>query len=161
MARPNPVWPEIVARPMVVLSVIGDYAYIPSTWRAKPGEPERDGVPTSYYSTVQFTCRAEIVDDPLAKADLLRRQMAHFQPEGGHGPIEADQAPYGRLLPGIRGLLLHIQTVTAKFKYDDHKPVEHRDRVSSRLQDRAAGSDEGTAAQQQRRRAAIGTWTGS
>lgn len=61
LARPNPVWPHIAAHPRVLISVIGDDAYVPSTWRAKAGGPDEDGVPTSYYATAQFTCDAEIV----------------------------------------------------------------------------------------------------
>jgi hypothetical protein len=30
--------------------------------------------------------------------------------------------PYGRMLSGIRGLRLHITSMAAKFKYDDHNP---------------------------------------
>jgi nitroimidazol reductase NimA-like FMN-containing flavoprotein (pyridoxamine 5'-phosphate oxidase superfamily) len=86
LARPNKVWAAIQARPIVVMSVVDDYAYIPTTWRAKAG-PDEDGVPTSYYSAVQLTCHAEIVDDPQRKAELLRRQLAHFQPRGDHAQV--------------------------------------------------------------------------
>ncbi|MER5851931.1 FMN-binding negative transcriptional regulator [Streptomyces sp. NPDC002012] len=71
LARPNPVWKAIEHDPNVVLTVTGDYAFIPGHWRAKVGTPPTDGVPTSYYTAVQFTCRAHIVDDPEAKAEML------------------------------------------------------------------------------------------
>lgn len=117
-----------------------------------------EGVPTSYYAAVQFICRAHIVDEPEAKAGLLRRQMAHFQPDGDHALIEADQAPYGRMLPGIRGLTLEVTKVWAKFKYDDNKPVEHRATVADNLTDRRQALDEPTARQQRRRLDRIGPW---
>ncbi|MER7050821.1 MULTISPECIES: FMN-binding negative transcriptional regulator [unclassified Streptomyces] len=158
LARPNPVWEPIEHDPNVTFTVIGDYAFVPGPWRAKPGTPPTEGVPTSYYAAVQFVCRAHIVDDPEAKAGLLRRQMAHFQPDGDHAPIEADQAPYGRMLPGIRGLKLAVTEVRAKFKYDDHKPVEHRATVADRLTDRRQPLDEPTARQQRRRLARVGPW---
>ncbi|KND25552.1 transcriptional regulator, partial [Streptomyces europaeiscabiei] len=88
LARPNPVWKAIETDPNVTFTVTGDYAFIPGPWRAKPGTEPTDGVPTSYYAAAQFTCQATIVDDPAAKAELLRRQMAHFQPEGDHAPID-------------------------------------------------------------------------
>jgi len=91
-------------------------AYIPTTWRAKAGGPDEDGVPTSYYAAVQLTCQAEIVDDPQRKAELLRRQLAHFQPRGDHAQVAVDMPPYGRMLSGIRGLRLHVASVAAKFK---------------------------------------------
>jgi transcriptional regulator len=43
LARPNKIWAAIQARPTVVMSVIDDYAYIPTTWRAKAGGPDEDG----------------------------------------------------------------------------------------------------------------------
>ncbi|MFE7212682.1 FMN-binding negative transcriptional regulator [Streptomyces sp. NPDC057611] len=158
LARPNPVWKAIEHDPHVTFTVIGDYAFVPGPWRAKPDIPPTDGVPTSYYAAVQFTCRAHIVDAPEAKADLLRRQMAHFQPDGDHAPIDVDQPPYGRMLPGIRGLRLEVTGVRAKFKYDDHKPVEHRTAVAGQLTERGQGLDVPAARQQLRRLDRIGPW---
>ena len=158
LARPNPVWANIDADPNVVVTVVDDYAYIPTTWRAKAGGPDEDGVPTSYYAAVQLRCVAEVVDDPAAKADLLARQLAHFQPAGDHAQVAVGAPPYGRMLPGIRGLRLRVTGVAAKFKYDDHNPTEHRERVAERLTGRATGRDRGAAAQQERRLGRIGTW---
>lgn len=159
LARPNPVWKAIEHEPNVLLTVIGDYAFVPGPWRAGPGTPPREGVPTSYYTAVQFTCRAHVVDDPEAKAELLRRQLAHFQPDGDHAPVAADEPPYGRMLPGIRGLRLEVVDVRAKFKYDDHKSVEHRASVAGRLTERGQALDGPAARQQRRRLDAIGPWT--
>ncbi|MEU7278561.1 FMN-binding negative transcriptional regulator [Streptomyces sp. NPDC045431] len=158
LARPNPVWEAIERDPNVLFTAFGDYAFIPGPWRAAPDTPPTDGVPTSYYTAVQFTCRATIVDEPEAKAELLRRQMAHFQPDGDHGTIAVGRPPYGRMLPGIRGLRLAVTDVRAKFKYDDHKPVEHRTAVADHLTERAQGLDVSAAAQQRRRRDRVGPW---
>ncbi|MFF3332980.1 FMN-binding negative transcriptional regulator [Streptomyces sp. NPDC002888] len=120
-------------------------------WRAKAGTPPTDGVPTSYYAAVQFTCRAHVVDAPEAKAELLRRRLAQFQPDGDHAPVAVDRPPYGRMLPGIRGPRLEATDVLAKFKYDDHKPVEHRTAVAVHLTTRGQGLDMSTARRQRRR----------
>jgi transcriptional regulator len=161
LARPNPVWPHLEAAAEVRLAVAGDYAYIPGYWRTKPGQPPEHGVPTSYYATVQFVCRPTVVDDPHLKADVLNAQLADFQPEGHHDEVSVDRGPYDRELPGIRAVRLRILRVEAKFKYDDHKPVEHRERVISELEARAGALDSGAAAQQRRRLAAIGDWRSS
>lgn len=125
-ARPNPVWPHLEATAEVRLVVIGDYAYVPGYWRAGAGVPDEDGVPTSYYAAVQFVCRPTVVDDAQGKAEILTAQLADMQPEGCHRPVAVDAAPYGRMLANIRGVRLAVLRVDAKFKYDDHKPVEHR-----------------------------------
>ena len=158
LARPNPVWPHLEAATEVRLVLVGDYAYVPTYWRARAGGPDEDGVPTSYYTAVQFRCRATVVDDPQAKAEILAAQLADFQPEGRHAAVAPDARPYGRMLPGIRGIRLAVLGVDAKFKYDDHNPVEHRERVIDHLERRDHGLDAGAAAQQRRRLGALGDW---
>jgi transcriptional regulator len=158
LARPNPVWAHLEAAEQVRLAIIGDYAYIPTYWRAKAGGPDEDGVPTSYYTAVEFVCRPTVVDDPEGKAEILSAQLADFQPEGRHAPVTVGEDPYGRMLAGIRGVRLAILRVEAKFKYDDANPVDHRERVAGHLDERDNGLDTGAAAQQRRRVAAIGDW---
>ena len=92
LARPNPVWSHLEAADEVRLAVIGDYAYIPTYWRAKAGGPDEDGVPTSYYTAVQFVCRPTIVDDPEGKVEILTAQLGDFQPEGGHAIDRVDRS---------------------------------------------------------------------
>lgn len=158
LARPNPVWPHLEAAAEVRFAVIGDYAYVPGYWRAADGVPEEQGVPTSYYTSVQLVCAPTIVDDAEGKAAVLRTQVGDLQPEGRHVDITVDSEPYGRMLPGIRAVRLAIVRVEAKFKYDDAKPAELRTRVSAHLDERAQGLDAGAAAQQRRRLAERGTW---
>ena len=158
LARPNPVWPHLEAAAEVRLAVIGDYAYIPTYWRAKAGGPDEDGVPTSYYSAIQFVCRPTVIDDPQGKTEILTAQLADFQPEGRHAPVAVGEAPYGRMLSGIRAVRLTVLRVEAKFKYDDSNPVDHRQRVIGYLKERDHGLDSGAAVQQRRRLAAIGDW---
>lgn len=158
LARPNPVWPHLAAAREVRLSVHGDYAYIPTYWRAKAGGSGEDGVPTSYYTAIQFVCRPTIVDDAEGKVAILTAQLAAFQPEGRYATVAADEPPYGRMLRGIRGVRLEVLRVEAKFKYDDADPIEDRQRVVGHLEERNRGLDSAAAAQQLRRLGAIGEW---
>jgi transcriptional regulator len=158
LARPNPVWPHLEAAAEVRVVLTGDYAYIPGYWRAASDVPAEHGVPTSYYSTVQLVCRPTVVDDPAGKAAILTAQLADLQPEGRHAVVAVDHGPYARMLPGIRGIRLAVERVEAKFKYDDQKPVEHRERVSAALDERGHRLDRAAARQQRRRLAEIGEW---
>ncbi|MFI0908349.1 FMN-binding negative transcriptional regulator [Streptomyces sioyaensis] len=151
LARPNPLWSALEHRPTVVLSVVDDYAFIPGPWQADEDQPPEHGVPTSFYAAVQLICTARIVDDPSAKAALLQRQMRHFQPAGGSAPVAAGEAPYGRLLSGIRGLRLEVQDVRAKFKYGGKRSEAVQHRVSARLAERDGPGDAAARAHQQRR----------
>ncbi|MGW1160459.1 FMN-binding negative transcriptional regulator [Streptomyces sp. NPDC002513] len=141
LARPNPLWAAVEANPDVLLSVVDDYVYVPGPWQAAPGVPSEHGVPTSFYAAVQLRCTARIVDDPAEKADLLNRQLGHFQPEGGSARAAAGEAPYGRMLSGIRGLRLEVTDVRAKFKYAGNKADQVRDRIAAGLAGRGGRGD--------------------
>lgn len=141
LARNNPVWPAVEQGRAALLSVADDYAFIPGSWRPQEGEPATHGVPTSYYAALQLACSAAIVDDPEGKANILRRQLAHFQPAGDYARLQVGEPPYGQLLAGIRGLRLTIEQAAAKFKYDGHRPPSLRHQVAQRLAQRAEGRD--------------------
>jgi transcriptional regulator len=154
LARPNPLWPALDADPVVTLSVVDDYVYVPGPWQAPPDAPPEHGTPTSFYAAVQLRCTAQVVDDPAQKADLLNRQLGHFQPEGGSARATVGEAPYGRLLSGIRGLRLQVTDVRAKFKYANHRPEEIQDRIVAGLATRGGPRDAAAREHLLRRRGA-------
>ena len=157
-AKPNPAWPSIEAAKQVRLAVTGDYAFIPGHWRVLPPGVIENGVPTSYYVSVQFVCEPFVVDDPEEKAAIIAKQTADFQPEGLHAPVTADSEAYGRMLNGTRALRLRILSVDAKFKFDDHKPEAFRQQIAEKLESRATNQDADVAHQQRRRLREIGDW---
>jgi transcriptional regulator len=136
LAKPNPVWQALAERPRALLSVFGAYTYVPGHWNQ-----DEYGVPTSYYAAVQLACDAEVVDDPAAVAAILERQLAHFQPEGKHAPVEPGDNPYGKLLGSIRGIRLSVTDVRAKFKFGANRTVEHRQVVATKLAERGRPLD--------------------
>ena len=151
LARPNPVWAALAENPLAVISVYGDYTYIPTGWNANAGTAPEHGIPTSYYAAVQLTVRCRVVDDPEELAALLVAQLAHFQPEGGHASVVPGAAPYGPQLAGIRGLVCESVEVRAKFKYGGNKSVEHRERIAAHLAERRQPGDAGVRDQLVRR----------
>jgi transcriptional regulator len=136
LARPNPVWEALAERPRALLSVFGAYTFIPGHWNQ-----DEYGVPTSYYAAVQLACDAEIIDEPEPLAAILERQLAHFQPEGMHAPVEPGDNPYGKLLGSIRGLRLTCTDVRAKFKFGANRTIEHRQVVATKLAERGKPLD--------------------
>ena len=135
LASANPVWEALGERPRALLSVFGAYTYVPGHWNQ-----DEYGVPTSYYAAVQMACDATVVDDPAALAELLERQLGHFQPEGKHAPVLPENR-YGALFPGIRGLRLRVTDVRAKLKFGSNRTVQHREAVAERLAERGAPLD--------------------
>jgi transcriptional regulator len=142
LARPNPVWEALEEHPRALLTVIDDYVYIPAEWNAGEGQPAERGVPTSYYASAQLACDVRIVDDPVEKAEILNRQLAHFEPAGSvRLPVDTGD-PDRRQLPGIRGLELTVTGVQAKFKYGGNRKPAARERIAGRLAERGSPADE-------------------
>jgi transcriptional regulator len=137
LARPNPVWAALDENPTVLLSVAGDWSYIPAAWKAIADEDPRMGVPTTYYAAVQLIATARIVDDEDGKVAILREQLQVTEP----GSDAANPSEHGRTLAGIRGLRLEVHDVRAKFKYGGNVDDEHRAAVARRLAERGAPGD--------------------
>lgn len=99
LARANPVFSAIAENPCVLLSVAGDWAYVPAAWKAIEDEDPTLGIPTTYYAAVQLRCTAESLDAPGDVLDVLRVQLGRF--ESGDGP--ADPEAHTRPAAGHQG----------------------------------------------------------
>ena len=159
--RANSALPLLAKSTRVSFSVIGDYAFIPNYWRAKEPAKSGEAIATSYYAAVHFTCEPEVVDSSEGLLEILKAHMQDFQPEGGYDEINSEHAVYGSLMNAIRGVRMKIVSVDAKFKYDDHKPIEFREAIIARLLERNQGQDSFAADQQQRRLNLLGEWKAS
>lgn len=134
----NPVFGAIAEQPRVLLSVAGDWAFVPSTWKAIHSEDVRLGIPTTYYGAVQLVGTAVAVEDPDEVAAILRHQLAHLEP----GVDVADPADAHReRLRAIRGLRVSVEEVRAKFKYGGNVDAEHRLAVVEKLRGRGGPGD--------------------
>ncbi|WP_410675136.1 FMN-binding negative transcriptional regulator [Amycolatopsis sp. cmx-4-68] len=151
LARPNPIWPLLAEHPRALLTVVDDYAYIRADWNTAPGADPAFGVPTSYYATVQLEGDVRLVDEPAAKAELLDKQLRHFEPDGSRAPVTAEDAPDRRLLPGIRGIEFTITGVRAKFKFGGNRTAEDRERIGTELAGRGGRLDAEALTQLRRR----------
>jgi transcriptional regulator len=136
LARINPVWEAIAERPRALLSVFGAYAYVPGHWNQ-----DEYGVPTSYYAAVQLACDVHPIDDDAELAKILERQLAHFQPEGKHAPVEPGENRYAKQFGAIRGIRLTVTDVRAKFKFGGNRTEQHREVVAQKLGERGRGLD--------------------
>ena len=139
LARPNPVFECLEENPRCLLSIAGDWAYIPGSWKAIDGEDPRSGIPTTYYGAVQLTCTATVIDEPESVAGVLRRQLGALEPGGDH----IDLLEHGATLKGIRGIVLAINEVRAKFKYGGNVDGAHRSHIAAELLQRDGPGDRG------------------
>jgi len=144
----NPVFAAIEEQPRVLLSVAGDWAFIPSTWKATGDEDPRLGIPTTYYAAVQLVGTASLVDDPDELAGILRVQLARL--ESGVDVADPAEAHRDRLRT-IRGMRISIEEVRAKFKFGGNVDVAHRLGVIDRLRGRDGPGDRAAAGHTLRR----------
>jgi transcriptional regulator len=151
LVRVNPIFAALAENPRVVLSVAGDWAYIPSAWKAVGEEDPALGIPTTYYGAVQLTGTATVWSEretPGSVAAVLRRQLAALQPD----VVVADPGEaHGARLTAILGISVAVQSVQAKFKYGGNVDPAHRLAVAARLEQRGGPGDAGAAAQVRRR----------
>jgi transcriptional regulator len=144
----NPILEAIEEQPRVLMSVAGDWAFIPSSWKAIDEEDPLLGIPTTYYAAVQLEGRATTVSDPGAVAAVLRRQLAALQPGlEVADPLTAHEAQ----LHTIRAIRIVIEEVRAKFKYGGNVDIEHREAIIAGLERRGRPGDLAAARQTRRR----------
>jgi transcriptional regulator len=138
LAAPNPVFAALEEQPRVVLSVAGDWAFIPSDWKVIGDEDPALGIPTTYYAAVQLEGVASVDSEPAAVAAVLRHQLSVIQP----GVAIADpESAHPAKLRAIRAITIAVDQVRAKFKYGGNVDDAHRREVIARLRARAAPGD--------------------
>ena len=123
----------------------GDWAFIPSAWKAIGDEDPELGIPTTYYAAVQLTGTATVHDErlePGGVADVLRRQLQALQPD----IAVADPAvAHPRQIQSILGISIAVDAVSAKFKYGGNVDEAHRLAVVDHLQARQGPGDAAAA----------------
>ena len=120
VARGNPHWRFLQARPKAVVTFLGAHAYLsPQVY------PDLARVPTWNYLAVHCTVEAVLIDEPKAKDGLLKKLI------GNHEPAYAAQwraldADYQRkMLAGIVGFELRVTAFECKLKLNQHRPEAH------------------------------------
>lgn len=150
LAKANPVFEAIEENPRVLLSIAGDWTYIPGQWKAVGDDDPRRGIPTTYYAAVQIEATATVSDDPTVLADVLRRQLAVTQPGDLASGQLVDPSEHQSQFRVIRALRLDIADVRAKFKYGGNLDQDRRQHIIGLLDERA-GPGDGAAARHSRR----------
>jgi transcriptional regulator len=151
LVRANPVFAALEENSRVILTVAGDWAFIPSAWKAIGEEDPRLGIPTTYYGAVQLAGRATVHDErkwPGSVATILRRQLARLQPEF---PVADPAEAHSAKLQGILGVSIAVDDVTAKFKYGGNVDEPHRRAVVDLLRQRDGPGDAAAAGHVMRR----------
>jgi transcriptional regulator len=151
LVRANPLFGALAENPRVLLSVAGDWAFIPSAWKAIGNEDPALGIPTTYYAAVQIIGTATVHDErraPGSVASVLRQQLHALQPDVR---IADPEKAHPQKLLSILGISIAIESVSAKFKYGGNVDEAHRLAVVDRLLARRGPGDAVAAAHVVRR----------
>lgn len=120
VAKPNPHWRYLQARPQAVVTFLGPHAYMsPKVY------PDLARVPTWNYLAVHCTVQATLIEDPAGKDALLKKLI------GDHEPPYADQwRGLGeefahKMLAGIVAFELEVTDLQCKVKLNQHRKESH------------------------------------
>lgn len=129
---------SIAADNRVSFSVAREFSQIPSYWL----DPELACPATVFFKSVLITGRAEVVTDLAEKAEAFTAFMNKLQPEGGFMPIDpANDARYAKQLGGTAMVKIHVDHISAKFKFGQNWKEEKRDAVGEKLLARGENPD--------------------
>lgn len=147
VARMNPVWQALAARPEALAIFQGPEAYITPSWY-----PEKQAtgkvVPTWNYAIVHARGMVRVVEDPA----WLRTHLEHLvdaQEAALPQPWKVDDAPRDytdKLVGMIVGLELAISSIQAKWKVSQNRAKSDREGVAAGLRARNLADDAEMAA---------------
>lgn len=120
VAKPNPHWRYLQARPTAVVTFMGPHAYLsPKVY------PDLARVPTWNYLAVHCTVEATLIEDPLAKDRLLKKLIGDHEPPYAQQWQGLDEAFAHKMLAGIVAFELVITDLQCKIKINQHRPESH------------------------------------
>jgi len=119
-AKPNPHWRYLKSRPKALVTFLGPHAYqSPKIYQ------DKQRVPSWNYIAVHCTVQASLVEDPEAKDRLLKRLIADHEPAYAAQWKSLGEDFALKMLAGIMGFELEVQTWECKVKLNQHRPESH------------------------------------
>lgn len=119
-AKANPHSQYLRARTQAVVTFMGPQAYMsPRVY------PDLVRVPTWNYLAVHCTVQASMIEDPLAKDNLLKTLIDDHDPAYAAQWRSLDPAYQQKMLSGIVGFELQVLDMQCKLKLNQHRPESH------------------------------------
>ena len=141
VARANPHWQGAAGQTGLVIFA-GPHVYVSPTWY------ESDNmVPTWSYTAVHVTGTMRIIEDEAGLAEIVGA-MVRFYEQSMPTPwmFDAKTTYMKRMLGQIVGIRVEIERIEGKFKQNQNRTVEQRQRVVAELERRDDENSAGIAA---------------
>lgn len=120
VAKPNPHWRYLQARPQAVATFLGPHAYLsPKVY------PDLARVPTWNYLAVHCTVQAGLIDDPQAKDRLLKKLIGDHEPPYAEQWRGLGEEFAHKMLAGIVAFELQVTDLQCKLKLNQHRTESH------------------------------------
>jgi transcriptional regulator len=117
VARGNPHWRYLQARPQAVVTFLGPHAYLsPKVY------PDLARVPTWNYLAVHCTVQAVLLQEPDAKDLLLKKLIGDHEPAYAEQWRAMDDVIAQKMLAGIVAFELRVTRLQCKLKLNQHRP---------------------------------------
>src|SRR3990167_492080 len=120
VAKANPHWRYLQARPQAVVTFLGPHAYLsPKVY------PDLARVPTWNYLAVHCTVQASLIEDAAAKDRLLKKLIADHEPPYADQWRVLGEAFAHKMLGAIVAFELQVTDLQCKLKINQHRPESH------------------------------------
>lgn len=120
VAKPNPHWRYLKARPQAVVTFLGPHAYMsPQVY------PDLARVPTWNYLAVHCTVQATLIEEPAVKDALLKTLIGDHEPAYAAQWRGLGEEFQHKMLAGIVGFELQVTNLQCKLKLNQHRPEAH------------------------------------
>ncbi|QKO21759.1 FMN-binding negative transcriptional regulator [Rhodoferax sp. BAB1] len=120
VARPNPHWRYLQARPQAVVTFMGPHAYMSASVY-----PDLARVPTWNYLAVHCTVQASLVEGAEAKDGLLKKLIGDHEPAYAAQWRSLGEDYAHKMLAGIVAFELRVTALQCKLKLNQHRPEAH------------------------------------
>ncbi len=117
VARPNPQWKHLQARPQALVTFLGPHGYVSPTVY-----PDRQRVPTWNYVAVHCRVHATLLPEAEAKDALLKQLIGQHEPPYAQQWRELGEDYQRRMLAGIAAFSLRVEHWQCKLKLNQHRP---------------------------------------
>lgn len=120
VAKPNPHWRHLQARPQAVVTFLGPHAYMsPKVY------PDLARVPTWNYLAVHCTVQSTLLEDPVAKDALLKKLISDHEPSYAAQWRGLGEEFAHKMLAGIVAFELQVTDLQCKLKLNQHRREAH------------------------------------
>ncbi len=117
VAKPNPHWKYLQARPEALVTFLGPQAYMsPKVY------PDLARVPTWNYLAVHCRVSAQLIEEPAAKDRLLKKLIGDHEPTYAKQWIDLGTEYQHKMLMGIVAFELKVTLLECKIKINQHRP---------------------------------------